>query len=289
MEIGVPIPHIGASATPELVREWCVVAEQAGFASIWGFDHIVLPQHTDSIYTVGRRPAAVADDAVSAQMSPNFELMTTMAFAAAITERIKIGCAVAVLTIRNAVLNARQIATIDRYSAGRVLYGVGVGWLQEEADAMNMPWDHRGARADEHIALLRKIWTAHDKHVEFHGEFWDLPPMDPEPRPVQQPIPILIGGHSQPALERAACLGDGWITGPMSSDRLAELLPTFHTACARHDRDPATLPIYCRGGNADTPIDDLRRYEELGVHSLHIDFVTLDELKRFAANVMARL
>ena len=103
------------------------------------------------------------------------------------------------LTIRNAILNARQLATVDRYSNGRLLLGIGVGWLKEEADAMGMPWDRRGARTDEHIALLRAIWTAPGKHVEFHGEFWDIPPMDPEPRPVQRPIPILIGGHSEAA------------------------------------------------------------------------------------------
>src|SRR5262249_18389118 len=156
--------------------------------------------------------------AVSELLSPNFELVTTLAFVAAITERIKLGSAVEVLPIRNAVLNARQLATVDRYSGGRLLCGVGAGWLPREAAATGRAWDRRAAPADEHIALLRAIWTAPGPHVEFHGEFWDLPPMDPEPRPVQQPIPILIGGHSDAALDRAARLGDGWIAAAMSSD-----------------------------------------------------------------------
>lgn len=283
------MPHTGALATPELVRDWCRFADDAGFASLWGFDHVVMPQNVHSKYTVARVAAVVADDAVSDLLSPNFELITTMAFVSAVTEQIRIGSAVAVLPIRNAVLNARQLATIDRYSGGRVLFGVGVGWLKEEAHAMAMPWDRRGIRSDEHIALLRAIWTAPGKHVEFHGEFWDIPPIDPEPRPVQRPIPILIGGHSEAALDRAARLGDGWITGPMSANRLAELLPSVRVACERHGREPSTLPIYCRGGHGDSTVGELQRYEELHVHSLQIDVESFDDLKRFADEVLPEL
>jgi probable F420-dependent oxidoreductase len=290
MEIGVRIPHTGKEATPEFVRDWCATADEAGYGSVWGVDHMVMPQHTDSKYVLPRKPAAIGEDAVSELLAPNFELATTMAFVAAVTKRVKIGTAVAVLTIRNAVLNARQVATVDRYSGGRVLYGVGAGWLKEEAEAMNMPWDRRGARTDEHIELLRAIWSAPGKHVEFHGEFWDIPPMDPEPRPVQQPIPILVGGHSEAALERAARLGDGWIAAGMSADRLRdELLPLLHEALRRHDRDPATYPIYCGGGRGDAGIDELRRYEELGVVDLHVGLRTLDDLKRFADEVLPKL
>jgi alkanesulfonate monooxygenase SsuD/methylene tetrahydromethanopterin reductase-like flavin-dependent oxidoreductase (luciferase family) len=98
---------------------------------------------------------------------------------------------------------------VDRLSAGRLLYGVGAGWLKEEADAMNMPWDHRGARAEEHISLLRTIWAAPGDTTEFHGSYWSIPPMATEPSPVQQPIPILIGGHSEAGIDRAARIGDG--------------------------------------------------------------------------------
>ena len=287
MEIGARIPHTGAHASPELVRDWCRHADQAGFAILWGIDHLVMPERVESKYVLGRAPSAIADDAVSRQMAPNFELVTTLAYVATITERIRIGTAVQVLTLRNAVLNARQLATVDRYSGGRLLLGVGVGWLKEEADAMSLPWDRRGARADEHIALLRAIWTAPGRHVEFHGEFWDIPPMDPEPRPVQQPIPILLGGHSDAAIDRAVRLGDGWIAAGVSANRLTELLPFLHAACARHQRDVSTLPIYCRTSGAT--LDDLRPYEDLGVHAVQVDLETLDDLKRFADDVLPRL
>ena len=286
MEIGVKIPHTGARATPEFVREWCTVADQAGFGSLWGVDHVVMPQHVESLYDLPRTPAAIADDAVSDLLSPNFELMATLAFVAAVTERIKIGSAVAVLTIRNTLLTARQLATIDRYSGGRLLFGIGIGWLQEEADAMNMPWDHRGARADESIALLRAIWTAPGPHVEFHGEFWDVPAMDPEPRPVQPSIPILVGGHSAAAVDRAARLGDGWMAAGMSPERLAEMLPMVHVAAERHGRDLSSLPVYCQAGRGGVSADDLHRYRDLGVHSLQVHLDTLDELRRFADEVL---
>src|SRR5262245_28486724 len=278
MEIGVRIPHTGEHATPEFVREWCTVAEQAGFASLWGVDHLVMPQRVESEYDLPRTPARLTDDAVSDLLAPNFELMTTLAFVAAVTERITIASGVAVLTIRNAVLTARQLATIDRYSGGRLLVGVGVGWMKEEADAMNMPWDRRGRRADESIALLRALWTEPGTHVEFHGEFWDLPPMDPEPRPVQQPIPILVGGHSPGAIDRAVRLGGGWLAARTSPAFLSELLPRVHAAAERHDRDPSSIVVYCQSGRDGAQPDELRRYEDLGVHSLQVHLDTLDEL-----------
>lgn len=289
MEIGVRLPHTGRRATPELVRAWCTTADQLGFDSLWGVDHVVMPQHVESKYVLPREPAAVADDAVSGLLAPNFELVTTLAFAAAVTEQIKLGSAVAVLPIRNPVLNARQLATVDRYSGGRLLCGVGVGWLKEEADAMGVPWDRRGDRTDEHIALLRAIWTAPGSHVEFHGEFWDVPPMDPEPRPIQQPIPILVGGHSDAAIDRAARVADGWIAAGMSSERLAALLPKLRAAAERNGRDPSSLLVYCGARPGEVALDDLRRYEDLGVHSVQVALDTIDELVRFAGDVLPRL
>lgn len=289
IEIGVRIPHTGTRATPAFVREWCTTAEAAGFDALWGADHIVMPQRAESEYPLGREPTRIEDDAVSHLLSPNFELVTTLAYVAAVTERVAIGTAVAVLPIRNALLNARQLATVDRYSNGRLRCGVGAGWLREEAEAMGMPWDRRGARTEEHVALLRAIWTAPGPHVEFHGEFWDVPPMDPEPRPVQQPIPILVGGHTEVAIDRAVRIGDGWIAAGMSPGRLAELLPAVQAALDRHGRDPASLPVYCSGGRGGVTIDEIRKYEELGVHSLQVAIDTLDELKRVGDSVLPRL
>jgi len=294
MDVGVTIPHTGRYASPEWVRQYCTTAEQLGFDSLWAVDHLVMPHHTDSDYTLGRKPAKIADDAVSGLLSPNYEMMTTLTWVAGFTERIKLGTAVAVLPIRNAVQNARILATLDVYSGGRVLYGVGVGWLREEAEAMGMPWDRRGARSEEHIALLRTLWCAEGDLVEFHGEFHDLPPMDPEPRPVQRPIPILIGGHSDVALERAGRIGDGWIAAQMSPERVVEHWPRVLESAERNGRDPGSLQLFTSTPvRKDRPLGELlAEYREIGVDhvqvGLHRDSreETLDTMRDVAENVI---
>jgi probable F420-dependent oxidoreductase len=286
MDLDVRIPHTGRHASPDFIRDWCVLADEAGFGTLWGVDHVIMPRRVDSNYVLSRTPSAIDDDAVAKTLAPNFELMTTLAYAAAVTRRIRLGSAVTVLTIRNALLNARQLATIDRYSGGRLTCGVGVGWLEEEARAMGMPWDRRGARADEHIDLLRTIWTATERHVEFRGVYWDVPSMDPEPRPVQQPIPILVGGHSDAAIDRAARIGDGWIAAKVSSARLAELMPVLAAAAERHGRPLSSLPVYCSSDRDVVSLEDIKRYVDLGVRSLQLAITTLDELKRVATDVL---
>jgi probable F420-dependent oxidoreductase len=297
MEFGLMIPHTGPNASPAWVREYCSTAEDAGWDSLWGVDHLVMPHHTDSDYTLGRKPAKIDDDAVSGLLAPNYEMMTTLTWIAGFTERIKLGTAVAVLPIRNAVHNARALATLDVYSGGRVLYGVGVGWLREEAEAMGMPWDRRGARSEEHIALMRTLWCAEGDLVEFHGEFHDLPPMDPEPRPVQRPIPILIGGHSDIALERAGRIGDGWIAAQMSPERVAEHWPKVLEAAERNERDPASIRLFTSiSGRVDLPLGDLlAQYRELEVDHAQIGLHrqsregTLDTIRDVAENVLPAL
>jgi probable F420-dependent oxidoreductase len=294
MDVGVTIPHTGRYASPEWVREYCTTAEQLGFDSVWGVDHLVMPHHTDSDYTLGRKPAKIGDDAVSGLLSPNYEMMTTLTWVAGFTERVRLGTAVAVLPIRNAVHNARALATLDIYSGGRVVYGVGVGWLREEAEAMGMPWDRRGARSEEHIALMRALWCAEGDLVEFNGEFHDVPPMDPEPRPVQRPIPILIGGHSDIALERAGRIGDGWIAAQMSPERVVEHWPRVLESAERNGRDPASLQLFTSTPvRKDRPLGDLlAEYREIGVDhvqvGLHRDSreETLDTMRDVAENVI---
>jgi probable F420-dependent oxidoreductase len=294
MEIGLSIPHTGKLASPRFVREFCIAAEEAGFGGLWGLDHMVMPHHTDSLYTLATSPTAIADDAVSGLLSPNYEMMTTLAWVAGFTNRIKLGTAVAVLPIRNAIANARQLATLDVYSGGRVVYGVGVGWLREEADAMGMPWDHRGRRSEEHIALLRALWTADGDLVEFHGDYHDVPPIDPEPRPVQRPIPILIGGHSEAALDRAGRVGDGWIAAAMSPERLATHWDAVRAAAERHGRDPASLMLHTGVSRSVTrPRPEVvEEYASLGVDHLHLsasrddEHETMTELERLAREVV---
>jgi probable F420-dependent oxidoreductase len=277
MQVGISVPHVGPLVTASFIRDYCQAAEEAGFDGLWTFDHIVAPQTTRSHYTLGRTYVEVADNAVSETMGINFEQNTTLSFIAAVTEQIRLGTAVAVLSIRNPVLNARQLATIDQYAGGRLTYGVGVGWLREEAEAMGMPWDQRGRRADEHITLMRTLWAADTEAVEFTGQFWTLPPMDPRPRPAQTTIPILIGGHSAAALDRVARLGDGWIAAPMSVARFTELRADLARRCEAVARDVGELEIVCGAApvqdtqdpqyliaNAEGIVDALQAYARAG-------------------------
>jgi probable F420-dependent oxidoreductase len=219
---------------------------------------------------------------VSARLSPNYELLTTLAYVSGIAPGMQLGTAVTLLPLRNALLVARQVATVDQLCGGKFLFGVGVGWLKEEADAMGMPWKGRGKRTDEDIALMRALWTAEGDLVEFHGEFHDVPLIDPEPRPVQRPVPILIGGHTDIAIDRAARLGDGWIAALMSAGRLEQHLETLRARCEVHGRDIGGLtvvvgtPPLSRGDDgrivagSEDLVDQLEAYEKLGANHVYL-------------------
>ncbi|WP_374025332.1 TIGR03619 family F420-dependent LLM class oxidoreductase [Mycobacterium sp. HNNTM2301] len=241
MEIGLVLPHSGPHASPSFIRDFAQTAEGCGIDRLWAVDHLVLPRHTDSPYVLGRKPTPVADGWLSENLAPNFELITTLSWVAGFTNSVGLGSSISVLPLRNPIVNAKQLASLDAFSGGRLVYGVGVGWLKEEATAMGMPWDRRGARSEEHIAVLRTLWCAADPYVEFHGRFYDFAPMDPRPQPAQRPIPILVGGHSDTALDRAVRIGDGWISAPTSAGRLAELIATLNRFADAQGRSAASL------------------------------------------------
>ena len=307
MEFGLGIPHTGKLASPEYVRDFCQAADDLGYDGLWTVDHPAIPPHSDSEYTLGSRPRTMPDNSVSDLLAPNYEMTSTMLFVAGITRRAKLGSSVAILPLRNPVLNARMLATLDIYSGGRLLYGVGVGWLREEAEAMQMPWDRRGGRAAAPNPVMRRLWTAEGETVDFEGSFYRFPPIHPDPRPVQKPCPpILIGGHSDVALRRAARIGDGWIAGPMPVERLANLTQQLRSGVEAEGRDAASVPIYASAGivitaerdvkpwkftapngaisieEADQLIDRLREFERIGVHHLRIGFEARDRSGRLA-------
>ncbi len=309
MDVGVGIPHFGPLASPEFVIDFCRSAESAGFDSLWTADHVVVPAQFESEYVLPATPKRFVFADMQATMGLNLEMNTTLAVASAVTQRVKLCTGVAVLPIRNPVLNARQLASIDLYSGGRVLYGVGVGWLKEEAEAMGMPWERRGRRVDEQISLLRTLWSATGETVEFDGEFYRVPAISPDPRPVQRPIPILIGGHSDAALDRAARLGNGWIAAGMGPERLREAMDRLRVACDRAGRDPDELQIV-NGERSDVQldaesadgkdqarrvVDALASYESMGVSHMKVGIRAADAasalgmIERYGSEVLPAL
>jgi len=272
VEIGLVLPQTGPTASPSFIRDFAQAAESCGIDRLWAVDHLVLPRHADSPYVLGRKPTPVADGWLSENLAPNFELITTLSWVAGLTSTIGLGSSIAVLPLRNPVANARQLASLDAFSGGRLMCGVGVGWLREEATAMGLPWDRRGARSEEHIAVLRTLWCSAEPYVEFHGQFYDFAPMDPRPQPAQRPIPILVGGHSDTALDRAARIGDGWISAPPSAGRLAELVSELERRAEAHGRSPDALykvaaTTYTDSKTFAQSYDDCRR---LGIDHLQV-------------------
>ena len=216
--------------------ELCRRAEAAGFESLWGGEHVILPSRIDSTYPY------TADGKIPAEPdTPIPDPLIWLAFAAAAAPTVRLGTCILIVPQRNPLVLAKELATLDRLSGGRLEVGVGVGWMQEEFEALGVPWEHRGARTDEYLAAMRALWSG--PHVEFHGRFVDFPPVTCSPRPVQEHIPILVGGDTDAAISRAARLADGYFPGEGDPGRLGALIGRVRDAAARLGRDPASIEI----------------------------------------------
>src|SRR5581483_6384246 len=192
------------------------------------------------------------------------EPMTALAAIAATTKRLRLGTGICLVSQRNPVYTAKQVADVDVMSGGRVDFGVGIGWLREEFDALNVPFERRGKRADEHLQVMTRLWT--DESASFDGELYKLPPSRLYPKPVQKPHPpIHVGGESDAAMRRAARLGQGWFGFNRTPDETVEALERLDAALAADGRSRADFTVsicpYFK------PIDrsDLEKYEALGV------------------------
>jgi len=301
MRLTIFLPHGGPLTTPQLIRDFSLKVEDLGFGGLGFFDHVALPRSVSSQYTLGPENVPIPDDNLKKTLTPFYECVATMAYVAGLTRRVRLTTGVLVLPLRNPVYNARQLATIDMLSGGRLALGVGVGWLKEEADMMQMPWDRRGARTEEHIALMRTLWQSDAPYVSFDGEFYRFEEIDPAPHPAQRPLPILIGGHAAVALKRAGRIGDGWISANLPVDRQEAGMADVRAAATAAGRDADLLTWntltdarFDKGEvkQPDALMDVLTGYRDLGVTETCIRamgrtrediFVLLDWL---AANIL---
>jgi probable F420-dependent oxidoreductase len=237
----------------------CRRAEAAGFESVWGGEHVILPSTIESRYPYtddGKIPAEPD--------TPIPDPLIWLAFAAAAAPTLRLGTCILIVPQRNPVVLAKELATLDRISGGRVELGLGVGWMKEEFDALGVPWQRRGARNDEYIAAMRALWAG--PHAEFHGEFVDFAPVTCSPRPVQGSIPILVGGDTEVAIQRTVRLADGYFPGEGDADRLAALIRRVREAAERAGRDPASIEINAMFGQqmAD-PVAGAVQLAQIGV------------------------
>jgi probable F420-dependent oxidoreductase len=184
-----------------------------------------------------------------------------LAFVAGVTHTVLLGTCILILPEHNPVLLAKRLATIDVLSAGRMLVGVGVGWMREESEALGVPFEQRGARTDEYVDVLRTLWT--QEVASFEGRFVKFKEMKSSPKPVRpNGVPVVIGGHSEAAARRAGCRGDGFYPLGVGPDELTQLLEVMRLAALDAGRDVAAIEI-STGAPAD--LDTAKRLVELGV------------------------
>jgi probable F420-dependent oxidoreductase len=188
-----------------------------------------------------------------------------LAYVAAAAPTLRLGTCILILPQRNPLVLAKELATLDNLSGGRVELGIGVGWMREEFEALGVPWERRGPRTDEYVDALRTIWSG--SHVEFHGEFVDFEPLTCTPRPAQgADIPILVGGDTPAAIRRAAKIADGCYPGEGVPERLASLIERLRQECDKQERDPNEVEINAMfGAQMGDPEAGVEQMSDMGV------------------------
>ena len=240
--------------------EMARAADDAGFESLWTVEHVVYPDDYSSAYPYsadGKMPAVPS--------TPIPDPLIWLAYVASVTTSIRLATGILILPQRNPVVLAKELATLDELSGGRVELGIGVGWLREEFDALGVPWERRGARTDEYVEAMRALWASDG--ASFEGEFASFTRVSSNPKPRQGQIPIVVGGHSRAACERAGRLGDGFFPGKGDAHELREMVDIVRQTAAAHDRDPQAIEISA-GSPAvfgDDPVAAAQELADIGV------------------------
>jgi probable F420-dependent oxidoreductase len=248
-----------------------VRAEELGFHSVWVHDHV---------FNVGHVRERIGD-------RPYYEPLALLSFVAARTSRVRLGTSVLVLPYHNPIRLAKTAATLDVLSGGRLILGVGVGAIESEMEALGTPFKERGAFTDEAIAVMRELWT--NDSPRFDGRYSRFAGMPFSPKPLQKPIPIVIGGVSRAAIRRAARSGDGWQPLGFSPDALAREMVTLREEARACGRDLAAIPVaistslgtsargrHALGGKPAEILENARAFSRIGVDTLVISITTSD-------------
>jgi probable F420-dependent oxidoreductase len=239
--------------------EICRTAESAGFDSVWGGEHVIRPDHIESPYPY-TADGVMPGDAETPIPDP----LIWLAYVGAAAPTLRLGTCILIVPQRNPLVLAKELATLDHLTDGRVELGLGVGWMREEFEALGIPWERRGARNDEYIAAMRALWAG--PHAEYHGDFVDFPPATCSPRPVNGSIPIMVGGDTPVAIRRAARLADGYYPGTTDPVALAKLIQDVRRAAEKEERDPDSIAIHAMfGPQIADPLAGAEQFAKLGV------------------------
>ena len=313
MEYGFYLPNSGAGAEPDALADIAKQGDRLGFYCMVMPDHILQPNQVDSTY-----PYSLTGDILAAGQSGDGEWpeqITTLAYLAGVTERIRLVTSVMIIPYRNPILTAKMLSTLDMLSKGRLILGAGVGWMEEEFELLDAPpFAERGAVTNEYLRAFIELWTK--DNPKFEGKYVNFSDITFLPKPVQKPYPpIWIGGQSKPAIRRAAQIGDCWHpvgaipAAPLEPEELAENLVLLRDYANKAGREPSTIqvsvkaPLYDSGdssgprrrftGSADAVRQDVQTYSDVGVTHLIFDFRTADphqtedRMAQFAEEVMA--
>lgn len=268
MKFGIRYCNTGRYTDPARAVELVQAAEAAGFESAWTVEHVVIPKDYRSVYPYaagGRLPSWEGDFVI-----PDPQIW--MAYVAARTSRINLATGILILPQHNPVICAKQVATLDHMSGGRVLLGIGVGWLKEEFEALGVPFEDRGARTEEYMHALRALWTM--DAPTYQGKFVSFTDAFMRPKPVRGTVPIIIGGHSKAAARRAGRMADGFFPARGASE---ELIALVRDSAIGAGRDPKEVEI-----TASMPdnLDELAALAQRGVGRVLVPVTGVAGLKR---------
>ena len=237
MRVGLHALGIGPGARPEVIRAVAMAAEAAGFATLWAGEHVVLVDEPRSRYPYSD-DGSIAVPASADWLDP----LLALSFAAAVTTTIGLATGVLLLPEHNPVVAAKQAATLDVLSGGRLTLGVGIGWSAEEFAALGIPFAGRGRRTAEYVAAIRMLWA--DDVASFSGEFTRFESVRVNPKPLRgRRIPVVVGGNSDGALARVAAFGDGWYGFNLAAAAVAERVAALAGQCKRRDRNLRDLSV----------------------------------------------
>jgi probable F420-dependent oxidoreductase len=289
MHVGVVPINAGAFLGEGRLVQMAQLFEELGYESMWTFEHVIVPEDYESTYpySPSGKLAMGADDSF-------VDPLIALSFVAAATSRIRLGTGVNILSQTNPLYMAKQVSSIDHLSGGRLMLGVGVGWLREEFHALGVPFERRGARADEYIDAMRAAWTG--ETVDFHGDFVDWSRFKMLPRPTQEPsVPIVVGGTSDAAIRRVVERGDGWYMIHKDLADFRNNIGRLRRECDRQGRDISEIELTAYWNHSREGMQGLEVYAEHGVSRLLVNLAALKMGKpeeaavQFAGDVLDKI
>jgi len=262
MKIGVFATFMSPQATPAMIKDFGKRAEGMGLDSIWMGEHVALFDKNTYGYPGSKDGRIPVPDG-----GGMLDVTATFGYLAAVTSKVRFGTGVALVPQRNPIYTAKEVVTLDWLSDGRFDFGIGVGWNKEEVEGCGYRWEDRGARCDEFLTVMRRLWT--EPVVDFKGKWVQFETMRLDPKPIQKPhVPIIVGGYADAAFRRAVRFGAGWYGFNLDPERTKGMLAKLDAAFAKEGRkrSPDYQIIITPPMNMGT--DAMRGYAELGVHRL---------------------